>query len=152
MMCMLYWYDSLLNSFACWEDRSSMFAVSHFRTYRLMPWSPTSSHHLQMMCVGCIIMQCYLLLRRSAPACSWELSENDCALTLANPGLRRFKILFCFWRSSKQDGRAGIKASIRIEYAHSTLCWLARALLSLWRGSGSKGLLSGVGKKSRKKI
>ena len=76
-------------------------------------------------------MLCDLLPYKKLRSGAQELRENDCALTLANPGLRRFKILFCFWRSSKQDGRAGIKASIRIEYAHSTLCWLARALLSL---------------------
>lgn len=34
-----------------------------------------------------------------------------------NPGLRRIKVFFRFYRNDKQSGRAGIKASIRIYYS-----------------------------------
>ena len=67
-----------------------------FRLYLVFSCSPTHSHHLWLTYTGCTIMLWFLLPRPGLAKPGPEQRENDCAFTLANPGLRRFNILFRF--------------------------------------------------------
>jgi hypothetical protein len=76
-------------------ERTSFSAISHFRFS--LPWCcvPPHSHHAVLRTIKCCIAWHYCVWLERPAWTGRARQKNDCALTLAYPGLRRISAILC---------------------------------------------------------